>query len=93
MVMAIGCGGGGFADPVGHLAQAPRCERKPFSIDGMRQGYTQIFANPRAQVCYGADSSRASPSSACCVPGGAARGPRHRGMRGGDVLAGMGAGG
>ena len=70
-------------------------ERKPFSIDGMRQGYAQVFANPRAKVCYGAVFVEGVsifgllPYLAVLLEARGIGGMREAGM----VLAGMGAGG
>jgi predicted MFS family arabinose efflux permease len=70
-------------------------ERKPFSIDGMRQGYAQVFANPRAKVCYGAVFVEGVsifgllPYLAVLLEARGIGGMREAGV----VLAGMGAGG
>ena len=36
------------------LARRPDAERKPFSLSSVRNGYSLVFANPRAIICYGA---------------------------------------
>ncbi len=55
-VMGIACilVAASFTLSIFALEGRPAVERKPFSIAGMRAGYAQVFANPRAKVCYAA---------------------------------------
>jgi predicted MFS family arabinose efflux permease len=55
-VMAIAslCVVGSLILALRYLEARPDAERKPFSFASMRDGYAQVFANPRAKVCYAA---------------------------------------
>lgn len=37
-----------------YLTPRQAVERKPFSLDSIRDGYRLVFTNPRAKICYGA---------------------------------------